>query len=413
MISTEKISNKLMWIFLVAFCVFSVIDKSITESSVVSLLLIVVPSFAILLVSVVSKGGRFVLNKSVVFPYMLILDLFCYLSAVWAIEPQYAVNKGNTLLIVLFSLVIFDNSFPRKDRIKFILSAIMWSGYIIVIFAVVKYGWSYITNVLARGIRVDNSVLNANSLGMNAAYAILICIYFIQEEGVLKNIVSTAFSVLSIIVLAASGSKKAILVIIIGLGMFLLIKNIDRRNIIKTVLRITEAIVILLVLFLLLSRLEIFRGINERFQFMINVLMNTGLGDHSTFARVRLIQIGQEIFRNHPILGVGIDNAQVFTVAEFGVQNYYLHNNYIELLADGGIVGFAVYYWVYIILIAKYWKNRDFKWGEYNICATLLVVKLVMDFGMVTYETETNYLFILMFVSLFAHVGSNGERNGE
>ena len=399
----RKTGYVIMWLFLVCFCSFSIIDKSITESSTVSLLLVLLPVIGTLAVSLISHRGRIGIRFSIMFKYLLLLDIFCYISSTWAINPQYAVSKGNTLLIVLFALFIFDMCLPREDRVKYILCAVMWSGYIVAVFAGTRYGWGHITDVLSRNMRLDNTVLNANALGMAAAFSILICIFFLFDEGfTLHNTISVCFAALSVIILAASGSRKAMFVIVIGLSILLIIRNADKRNLSNTVIKIFAYIVALILLFLFLSHLEMFQGLMDRIQSMINAFMKTEGGDRSTYTRLRLIDIGKEIFYRNPIVGIGIDNAQIFTRTEFGIENYYLHNNYIELLADGGIVGFITYYWIYAILIKQYWKDRDFQWGEFNICFALMIVKLIMDFGMVTYETENNYIFILMFVALLS-----------
>ena len=70
---------------------------------------------------------------------------------------------------------------------------------------------------------------------------------------------------------------------------------------------------------------------------MVDAFTGTG-GDSSAIVRMALVDIGWDLFHQSPIIGVGINNPAVYTYSIFGRENYYLHNNYIELL--GG-------YWCY------------------------------------------------------------------
>ena len=110
-----------------------------------------------------------------------------------------------------------------------------------------------------------------------------------------------------------------------------------------------------------------------------------------------MVQIGMNLFKQHPFLGVGMDNAKIYTEPAFGVANYYLHNNYVELLADGGMVGLAVYYSIYAVILVKLWKNRDFTTGEFNIVFLILILRLILDYGMVSYESKNTYFYLLIF----------------
>ena len=75
-----------------------------------------------------------------------------------------------------------------------------------------------------------------------------------------------------------------------------------------------------------------------------------------------------------------------------------LTNNFIELLADGGIIGFALYYSIYAFLLIRFIMIRDFRNQQFNICATLLVVNLIIEYGAVTYIYKHTYMFLMMFM---------------
>ena len=58
------------------------------------------------------------------------------------------------------------------------------------------------------------------------------------------------------------------------------------------------------------------------------------------------------LFYQSPITGVGVNNPSVYTFFLYGKENYYLHNNYIELLAGTGIIGLiGVLFYVFVYSI--------------------------------------------------------------
>lgn len=59
-----------------------------------------------------------------------------------------------------------------------------------------------------------------------------------------------------------------------------------------------------------------------------------------------------------PIWGYGFDSFKYYNRLMTG-HFYYSHNNYIELLYDLGIIGFAIYYWFYWKLFYVAWKGKN------------------------------------------------------
>ena len=66
-------------------------------------------------------------------------------------------------------------------------------------------------------------------------------------------------------------------------------------------------------------------------------------------------------------IGIGMNNSWVY---KYGM---YLHNNYIELLADGGIIGFICYYIMYIHVLFLLTKNKDKYNDEYCMCIVSII----------------------------------------
>jgi O-antigen ligase len=64
-----------------------------------------------------------------------------------------------------------------------------------------------------------------------------------------------------------------------------------------------------------------------------------------TASRIELYQEGFDMIRKHPVLGVGL--GQFRTLSSSGL---YSHSDYIEVAANTGIIGFALYFSIYVVL---------------------------------------------------------------
>ena len=130
---------------------------------------------------------------------------------------------------------------------------------------------------------------------------------------------------------------------------------------------------------------------------MISAFKGGGDADQSALTRIQLMEIGISIFKAHPMLGVGMDNATEIVAPLFYKEYYYLHNNYVELLADGGVVGFVIYYSIYGYLIFILLRYRTLRDRQFNMCIVLLVTILLMDIGAVSYLMKCTYIFVMLF----------------
>ena len=336
--------------------------------------------------------GRIVLRLSYLIIYVILFCAYCYMSVFWADNASYTLDKAYDLLWIAVLTLIVYIVYQNSNTIDPLLKVIMWLGFAISTYAILYYGWSTIWLSIVGGIRIPNDAINSNSLGMMSAFAVLINIYYILYD---KFKWWTIFSVVALIAMLASESRKALFVLVVGVFIIFILKNIDNTHVINSILRVVTVMILLIVVFYFLSKLSYFTSVNSRIELAISAFTGNG-GDYSTLARIKLIQIGKELFRQHPVLGVGMDNAKIYGGIAFGKDEYYLHNNFIELLADGGIIAFILYYSIYLIVGVKLFRDRNFRDREYNICLVFFIVRLVIDYGMVSYDERYTYVFILM-----------------
>lgn len=319
--------------------------------------------------------------------------LFCMMSCKWAVNPSYSISRCKGMVESLIIVFVLYTVHYRDDNADSLLKAIMIGYYIVVGYVLIKYGVVNTVSLITNGERIPNFILNSNVLGACSAYSLLLTAHYIFKR---ERHFWYVFSIVPIAGLVVSGSRKAIIIIVIGVMVyFSLIQLGAKRG--AAIVNVIASVIALGVLIYLLSKLSVFSGVNDRIVQMINGLVGHGGTDSSTITRMRLKQVGFELVSKNWLKGVGIDNPGLFGGAAFQREYYYLHDNFLELLAGVGVIGFVLYYMPYIIVLIRYIKYRNFKDREYNICVTLLIVWLIMDYGIVTYSYIGTYFFLLAF----------------
>lgn len=327
--------------------------------------------------------------------YILLFALYTYLTSFWAARASLTIPKFNRLIFILGEMTLIAIADGGKRNVGLLLKSVMYGGYAIVFFILFRYGWRSIIAMLAESKRIDNEVLNANYLGMAAAYSVIINFYEILH--VKKKITfMDLLAVPTVAVLIASGSRKAIVALAMGFAGLYLLKKWDDRNSIRSFLKLLLLVPLLAVVLYLVSRLPVFSGINTRMADLFKALTGEVTRKNSAWLRLQYNQLGMELFRSAPLRGVGIGNSNYYTLPLYG-HDHYLHNNFVELLACGGLIGFTLYYSMHASILLSMFRYRKHRDGQFDICLVLLVVWIIMDYGCVRYFNRENYLLLMIF----------------
>ena len=141
-----------------------------------------------------------------------------------------------------------------------------------------------------------------------------------------------------------------------------------------------------------ISSIPFLNSILERFEEMFADLAGRSMyANTSTTYRMKMNEVGFNAFLSHPLSGVGI-YAMKDTLASNGLPYIIVHCNYIELLADLGIIGFLVYYYVYYYMLRRIRKCSINK--SFAICMVFLM--LLIDVTGVTYYSQRFILFLIL-----------------
>jgi O-antigen ligase len=237
----------------------------------------------------------------------------------------------------------------------------------------------------------DSGSGNVNTIAVylsTFAIPILFSLIFQKKRGLI-----IIYSILLFFILL-TGSKKGLLYIISSIALFAYLKN--KLRLIKYIpyIFIFTIIIIIIIRVQYLYNIIGFRVLD--FLGTLGLINSYYMPSHSTELRESMIQVGIKLFLYHPLFGNGWG---YFT--KYSGFETYSHNNMIELLVNYGIFGFALYYYIYMILLYRlaiiYKKCKS----QYSILfITLLIVSLINDTAYVSFSFNLiNYIiFIIVYI---------------
>ena len=323
---------------------------------------------------------------------IFLFAFYCFLSNFWAINEELAINRAKTLFILSIFLLVSYNFFIDIDNgEKKLLDIIMYAGIIFSIYVIMYYGIGEYFSKLINGERVGEEINNVNAIGLQTAISVIIAIFYGLYENKKRYFI---LAIIPLIVSLGTGSRKVIVLIVLGAILLFILKREEKISVIKTFKKVV-IFAIIVACFVFIAQLPMFSTVFDRLQMSINSITGEGKVDHSTEERASFVKAGLEQFFETPILGIGVANSNYITMKVAGWSTY-LHNNFIELLATTGIIGFLLYYSVCFYIIINCIKMLKLKDKYINVVLVIFLVNLVLDYAAVTYYSKTTYVYILL-----------------
>lgn len=309
--------------------------------------------------------------------WMLGLVILACISCVYSINTGNSITLLKTLAVLFVAFFIIRNYITDEEKIREVIKA-----YVLAIAANMLY---VITNIDMKIIgeeRLGVDALegwNANSIGLMASTAAVLCIYLLLKNNVFAKLFYLSCIGFFAYVFVYTGSRKAIILFLVCMLIMLFASN--PRRLIRNILL---SIVILVVAYKLVMNVEsIYNVLGVRLEGLFASFNGEGEVDSSTLLRQEYIENGIMWIKEAPFLGYGVDSYRSL-IGPLTGHYTYSHNNFIEVAINWGIVGFVYYYSIYFTIIKKFFKILKNNILAVTIFA-LFIGNLFMHYGMVVY----------------------------
>jgi O-antigen ligase len=240
---------------------------------------------------------------------------------------------------------------------------------------------------------------NPNGLAFQLLVGFISVLFFFNRTNLFGKGVVGLLAILFFYNIAISGSRKAMIAYVLIFFCFIFFSFPAKKSIFY---------------FFVVSMIGLFAG-----SYLFSLVSDTAvvqrfykLTDNAGAADIRtqLYKEAFNAFADNPLFGIGLDNFRLYSSS-----GLYAHSNYMELLADTGLVGFCIYYLMYV----KVWMGgrkirRLESQSEQSLFLSglfkcVIILFLIIGAGSVQYDNFTHWILLLFPVIMIEQSMLNAE----
>lgn len=329
--------------------------------------------------------------------FKMFFIMWSFVTSLWAYNPHdviyYTISLVSRLIIVLNVMFFIILRGVNKFDKMLVLSTFLLCIRILIFVPFSAYGNERIGTLLCSGGGTYGNT------SLTYIFGTISCILLFSNDNIVKNkyikiLLFLLFTFYSLV----SGSKKEFFFLIIFALSYILWKSKTTSRKIRNLLLLP--IILLLVYFILISNDFLYNAMGNRLENFVNFIFGKANDDLSSISRVSFLKDAYLTFIKNPIFGVGLDNFKYFNTYSF----VWAENNFFELLADVGIIGFVLYYLPWLLVICNFLKTKGKNKTKFYKQITLFLLILLIDLTMVTYRDVylqfiCSYFFVDLVVS--------------
>lgn len=343
------------------------------------------------------RCGRIKVN--IFWAWSIIVLGYMFTTSLWGINAKDTIQAVKNLLIVSLITAMTSLMIENIFDIKKVIYGIIFAYGAETMYVLSRIDLFDLGRKRIGSDYIGLSQWNANAIGSFTAIGCIFSVLcLLKKKQRRKKYIIEAFLILffgSIMLL--TGSRKALIIIVGTIFLFVCFYNGEHkrwRNIFLAALA-----GILLFVFIMIND-ELYMLIGARIVRLIQELTGYKTGENSMSLRKSMIFSGLQWFLQKPVLGYGLDGFAEMYGQSKGWK-VYSHCNFIEILVGGGLVGFFLYYFIYIYILDKL-RKRVFE--HYDIAETfifsLLLVLLFNNAALVCYA-DIIYISIIMLAGSY------------
>lgn len=347
--------------------------------------------FTAVFLTAATNNFRISLKTNLFKTWLLLFGGVCLVSIIYALNPPSSFDIIKSLVVLYVILFLVDSQINSKNDLEIYLKLFLISLYITMIYIYLNVNLSSFQ--LAQHGEATTGLWNGNDIGMKCALYILFIMYFLSiKSKIIKRIFLLISLTIPIILLYYTASRKAVLMVVLGISLFYYLKHPNKK--------IRNLIVICLGLYLvytlMMNNKDLYNVIGWRIEGALGLFDKSNRADSSSLLRAKYIDVGIEAWKKSPIFGYGIGNFSIINLHATGHLTY-AHNNFVELLVGVGGIGFIVYYSYYFKLLYEYIKiyYNHHTTQILNITTICFIIMFAMHFAVVSYYAIEQGLTIL------------------
>lgn len=325
---------------------------------------------------------------------------FNIVSLLWSRDSVRAIEEIEMISSAVIGAAAIWLAMHNGTSVKPIVYGLMIGSIILIV-----SGISEISD-MGNGARISGLAGNPNSVALYMSYPFML-VWCIRDKTIgrlrLPGIGLVIFAFLY------TGTRKVVVVLGVLLSFLLIyfVSNINWRGMWKRLGLIFLSIIATMLLLamvwsqdwtLWIDRASVFLSTNEVVVRFLNIARDEQVEGSSVSLRSGMTKVALKLWAESPIVGHG--SGQFVAIGGFGL---YTHNNYVELLANLGIVGLGLYYILPMTMfvsvlrsLKKLSRNIPF-WSNILV---VIIAMFVLDLAMVTLTSKAHWVFLVVMMTI-------------
>ncbi|MEB2298017.1 O-antigen ligase family protein [Lysinibacillus xylanilyticus] len=348
------------------------------------------PHMVLMVVIFMLSLSKFVFHKPQIHEtFMIFFYVFYCLTGVFSTYPMASLRLTIAIFIGLFSYFIFKFLFSTIT-VKEFERIIGTVGIVYNVISLLFYLFGLIStnfNFYGNGIRVYGLMLDRSMprlIGILSDPNIFVVsnsfflFFFLANMKGKKGKIGFALALITTILTFSRGGLLATLVGIVITIAFLNVKTKIKIFFVIPIMTWISYFIVLKVM-----HIDIYQMLIKRME---------SVGKDGGSGRIEIWNNGLSLFLDNPVQGIGIYNFRDYNAELFG-QGIYMHNTFLEILVESGVIGSVLFFIFWALLffrimsIVRMDKSKAFLLGAYvSISISLMFLSLI----------ASEYLFLFL-----------------
>lgn len=345
------------------------------------------------------KNKVICIKKSMTYWPIFGFILWNFISLLW-VEDGYLATVMLAQFIV-FSLIFLltINIFNDYKKIEILLKSIVVSLTLVSIIGLLQYYFFNIdfirnlfTQIAVPAATFGNKNMASHFVVMTLPLSLILIFTSKNNRQVVLYSVTTIIGAWFLIYIVARQAYVATIVELFVLSLFFILdkwKNKDKSLLVTMVNKKSKGVSIFTILIFLIFAAN-----------FTNQGFNVENNSHSKVEKIQSISVDEfnpripawrntiEMIKEHPIMGVGVgqwqakyplyyDRVMKDIIFNEGTRLKRLHNDYLEILANVGVIGYVFLLWLSWLMIRKIWSNLTNHKCEYRFYVLSLTLGII------------------------------------
>ena len=324
-------------------------------------------------------------NNLLQYVWLVGFFVFCHASKYWSVYPSAIPEViQNVQWCMLLSLATANYVKLYKMTVTDVAKRIL---VVALLFAInIGLNGTFVDGRFT--VIIDGYQINENTFGQIAIGLAAYMVYWSKKKS-WKNLFVNLMIVFTIVLALISGSRKCFISLTIYAIAFLLYEH-PPKNIIRFLTRMIAMVAVVVAVYILVMNVDaLYQAVGVRIESLFDFFEGDLEADASANTRLLMIETAYKMFQEKPMLGYGLN-----TFSKITSFDAYAHNNYVELLANLGLIGFLIYYLPLFFFFGKATKRWLQNKNGAIFSVAILFGFFVNDLAAVSYFSMTSHAFI-------------------